>query len=249
MKFLSLGAVLMLGLALNSSVKGSSLKMYSATAKAVIGIPVCGDLGPALLKEKYEKEIIAYETPCILPASSLESIIHSLKLDRIWARRFHSFKNSLSEQEAIGHLRDVVKVEFPNGTNFIKAVPMGDYYEFAPDLLILKITASSEVPQEAADIANAVVDRYKAIRDQEDFDRNKHSLDALKEQIVEQTRVVADLKMTTAQSRNDAHARRALEDQQALLNALNTKLRQDVADVALQQSPVKILSRAVAPPQ
>jgi capsular polysaccharide biosynthesis protein len=45
--------------------------------------------------------------------------------------------------------------------------------DFVSETNVVTITASSDVPKEAADIANAIADRYKAMRDFEE-DRGKN---------------------------------------------------------------------------
>jgi uncharacterized protein involved in exopolysaccharide biosynthesis len=159
----------------------------------------------------------------------LTPIIQNLKLDQIWAKRFRSDHDTLSPQEALDHLHKVLKIEEVSGTN------------------ILKVTAYSEEPQEAADIANAVADHYLAIRDQEEAVRKKRGEDALRDQIAQQQKVVEDAKAALATSPNDMNSGREFEQQQALLNALNLRLNQVIADEKIMESPVRIISRAIPP--
>jgi uncharacterized protein involved in exopolysaccharide biosynthesis len=168
----------------------------------------------------------------------------------ICSKRTKANHDVLSPQEALDHLRNALKIEAVRGT------------------YIVKVTVSSEVPQEAADIANAVVDHYKAQRDRDEAERNKRGEDVLREQIAQQQKVVDDAKAEVEKQRQNLNlkgptlpdnnkdplvpfrdAQRQLEQQQSLLDALNVRLKQCIADKALQESPVRIISRAVAPPE
>ena len=201
------------------------------------------------------------------------------------------------------HLRKVLKIEAIPGTNFVK------------------VTASSEAPQEAADIANGIVDEYKALLDYQEAVRNKRGLDALRDWVTQQQKVVDDksaavmkmlhdlpdrgnqqlpdlpglradcdrmesdidkllkdgftedhpriislrtelalkrqqltdlLKAEAATPKSDARFSQEIRDlnqQQSLLDALNVRLKQVITDPQLAQSPVRTVSRAVAPPE
>ena len=121
--------------------------------------------------------------------------------------------------------------------------------ELLPGTSLVKITAYSEVPKEAADIANAFVDVYKALRDREETENYERGMDAFRDQIAQQQKVVEDSKAASAKLPNDVNARRELDQQQALFDALNVRLKQVIADEKIMESPVRIISRAVAPPE
>jgi uncharacterized protein involved in exopolysaccharide biosynthesis len=105
------------------------------------------------------------------------------------------------------------------------------------------------VPQEAADIANGVVDTYKAMRDQEEAARTKRGTDSLRDQITQQQKAVDDAKAAAQKQPQDAELKRQLGQQQFILDALNIRLKQIIADQDLAESPVRIICRAEPPPQ
>jgi capsular polysaccharide biosynthesis protein len=84
----------------------------------------------------------------------LLSVIKDLGLDKAWAKRVYAAdSDELPDVDALTHMRNILKIDLIRGTN------------------IIKITASSDTPKEAADIANAIVDQYKTIRDGEENQR------------------------------------------------------------------------------
>jgi capsular polysaccharide biosynthesis protein len=85
-------------------------------------------------------------------------IIHDLNLDKAWTQQVYvADSDQLPDVDALTHMGKILRIEQVQGTN------------------IFKITASSEVPQEAADIANALADRYKILRDDEEHPGLKES--------------------------------------------------------------------------
>jgi len=238
--------VLILGFALVGCHRNLFTGMYSATAVAEIRFGGLMSATNTSYEERAAKEIITNATAEILSIESLDEIVHKLKLNRIWAQRFNSSAHDLSDQEAISHLRSVVKIDFPDGTLFVGTTSYGQL-DLHP--LIFKITAHSEVPQQAADIANGVADNYKAMRDKEEADRIKRGMDSLREQISEQQKVLEDARATAQKQPRDANSKLQLEQQQSLLDAMNIRLKQMIADNALWESPVRIISRAEPPPE
>ena len=185
-----------------------------------------GPNGPPDAKTQITMQIGFMQSPDILTP-----IIQDLKLAQIWAKRFKSDHDVMTQQEALDHLRKVLKIEAVTGTN------------------IVKVTASSQMPQEAADIANTLIDHYKAYSDQHEVERFERGADVMRDQITQQEKVVNDAKSAAAKLRQDDNAQRWLEQQQSLHDALNARLKQDIADHRLQESRVRIISRAVAPPE
>ncbi len=115
----------------------------------------------------------------------LQPVITSLGLDKKWAQRAKS-NTPLTPLQALAYMSSVLKLDATRGTN------------------IIVITASSEVPQEAADIANAVADQYKTLRDSEQDRRSNLGSDALKEQIEQQQKIVDDKKAQVDKLLQDA---------------------------------------------
>ena len=226
MKSFTLALVLVLGLALAGCGSNASHKMYSATAEIEIRFregpehPGANDpSGPAQIASEIE---LMQSNDVFVP------VIDNHKLNQTWGKRFKSGESTLTWQEALDHMHKILKIEAVPKTN------------------IIKITASSEVPQEAATIANAVVDNYKVQRDKQEAGRNKRNMDALGTQIAQQQKVVEAQRAAANKQPQAVDPRRALM-QQTILDALNSRLKQVTADQQSEESPVRIVSRAVAP--
>jgi len=108
----------------------------------------------------------------------LGPIISDLGLDKVWAKRdFKSNMDSLSLSQALDYMhKKVLNINFKHGTS------------------IIEIDADSQDPKEAANIANAVADRYKALRDAEEEKRSSGGEDTIREQIAQQQKVVDEKK-------------------------------------------------------
>ena len=77
----------------------------------------------------------------------LLAVVKDLNLQKAWAERLYKTdQDQLPDVDALTRMGNVLKIEVKRGTH------------------IVQITASSDVPQEAADIANAVAQRYKHTR-------------------------------------------------------------------------------------
>ncbi len=250
MKSFSHTLALLIALALAGCGWNPFHKMYSATALMQIQITASGIQSMGVVSDsKFGSETEVRPQMEILTSQDfLTPIIEAQKLDGIWAKRFRSDHEKLSHQATLDHLRKILKIGWVPGTN------------------IIGVTAASELPQEAADIANAVVDHYKAMRAQEQAEHDRGGVESLRTQIAQQQKVVDDKKVNLEKLRqtlgaigpepqnNDYWlpfriAQREFEQQQALLDALNLRLKQVIADEPLEPSPVRIISRAFAPPE
>jgi len=150
-------------------------KVYTATAQ--IQIRPRGETGTAPLAPGPNSPRLQAEFDTMRSPGLLMPIITDLQLDQIWASRMDkSSSNALTPEDAVAYLNKRLRLDCARGTN------------------IINITVSSAVPKEAAEIANAIADRYKTLRD-----------------------------------------------------AQENQLKQVEADRHLQQSPVRILSRAETP--
>ena len=119
---------------------------------------------------EFQDEFTIMQSPDVLLP-----IITDLQLDKIWAKRIYkSGLDALPPQDALAYMNKILKLDFVKGTN------------------IINITIQSEVPKECSDVANAVADRYKTMRDVENDQRNNRGLDALGDQIVQQQKVVQE---------------------------------------------------------
>jgi capsular polysaccharide biosynthesis protein len=180
-------------------------------------------------------------------------VIQKLDLEKSWKDQLPPSKGDReSANEAITHLQEILKIEPKRGTD------------------ILQITASSDQPEESADIANAVVDRYKLERDHDETEHNEHEEDLINDQIDRQQQIIAEKKSAVEELRDGLEAKgiaikpdtgkqelgelqifhaaqRDLERQKGLLDAFTLHLRQ-VDDAATHgESPVRLLSRAEPP--
>src|SRR5579863_3946459 len=154
----------------------------SYTAVAQIQIHSAGELtvrgiGEGLTEKGFDPTNFQAEFEIMQSPDVLLPIVNDLQLDRIWAKRvFKSTQEKVSAQEALGYLKGILKLDYKRGTN------------------IIEITAQSEVPKEAADIANALADRYKTMRDVEEDQRNSRGGESLRDQIEQQRKVVEEKK-------------------------------------------------------
>jgi len=167
-------------------------KVYTATAqiqirpRGVVDVPSLnnsrteGGFDPISFQAEFE---IMQSSDVLLP------IITDLDLDKIWAKRvFKSSLGALPPQDALGYMNGHLKLDFSRGTN------------------IINITFSSDVPKECADIANAVADRYKTVRDVEEDQRTNRGVDSLRDQIVQQQDAVNKAKAVVEKMRQDLGA-------------------------------------------
>jgi capsular polysaccharide biosynthesis protein len=120
-------------------------KIYTARAQ----IEVKTEAGSKPDASDFQSEFEVMESPdFLLP------VIYDLGLDKEWAGRDNKpasdvlpHPDALLPEDALAYMHKIVKLDLLRGTN------------------IITITVSSDVPKEAADIANAVADRYKILRD------------------------------------------------------------------------------------
>jgi len=229
MKSLSLAFVVVIGLALTGCNWSPLHRMYCATAE--IQILPTGPVvisGPIYRAPDVEPDNwLELETQVIQAPDIMMDVVKSLKLDPIWTKRFQAEHPLWDSKDSINHLYKVVRVQSVRQTDLVE------------------ITAYSEIPQEAADIANAVVDTYKANHDKEEVKRHEPGIDALQDQITSQQKAVADARAAD----HDADSHRRLEQQQSRLEALYMRKEILTSDTDPQESPVRIISRAVAPPE
>jgi len=120
-------------------------KVY--TASTLVELPA-GDLAtptdsnpaPVALQPEFETTMMSPEL--------LLAVIKDLGLERRWASRLsNSDQDELPDVDALTRIERLVKVQIKRDTNLVE------------------ITAASDVPEEAANIANAVANRYQSIRD------------------------------------------------------------------------------------
>jgi len=168
-------------------------------------------------------------------------LILDLNLDKTWNKGvFKAQEEQLSPQDALANMNKILKLDLVSGTN------------------VITITVSSDVPKEAADIANAIATRYKTVRDFEE-DQNKNSdKDALRQQIAEQQKVVDEKKAEVEKLREELLGPRyglpgAGGEAHENLNGLDTELDNLKKDLLATQEDYDahraLLTLALPPPQ
>ena len=224
MKFQVSLFVLLIGLALVGCHRFGS---YSATATIEIKgsyQPYENGIHPTPGHEMQD-EFEVIESPDVLSPN-----ITDLQLDRIWAKRLNK-GNILPMQDALAYL--VSHLKLAN----------------RPDTSIIDITVFSDVPQEAANTANAMADRYKAMRDNAETQLSLSGISVLKDQITQQQQAITDAEGKTKQYPQDAKLQKQVEIDRSTLQALKIKLEEYEIDAKQHNSPVTILSRADPPPE
>jgi succinoglycan biosynthesis transport protein ExoP len=168
-------------------------KVYQATSEVQIrprGIPDVNPLGGGSTERGLDPQQFQNEFEIMQSPDVLSPIITELQLDKVWAKRV--YKSGLEElpmQDALGYMSRILHLDYKRGTS------------------IITITVSSEVPKECADIANAVADRYKTMRDVEEDQRNNRGIQALEDQISEQEKAVEDRRAKVEKMRADLYAK------------------------------------------
>jgi len=165
-------------------------KRYTATSQIQIRPARVTDITPigndGSTDRNFDPTDFQAEFQIMQSADVLLPVITDLGLDKIWAKReYKSSLTALPPQDALGFLTGNLKLDFSRGTN------------------IINITFTSEVPQECADVANAIADRYKTMRDVEEDQRTNRGTDALRDQIAQQEKVVADQKSIVEKMRTN----------------------------------------------
>jgi len=152
-------------------VNDVAAKVY--TASAVVQLPA-GDLAtptgsnpaPVALQPEFVTTMMSPEL--------LLAVIKDLGLERRWASRLYNLdQDELPDVDALTRMERLVKVEVRRGTNLVE------------------ITATSDVPEEAANIANAVANRYQSVRD-------LHMHDSVADAILGPVRIVQRASIPTA---------------------------------------------------
>jgi uncharacterized protein involved in exopolysaccharide biosynthesis len=122
-------------------------KIYSATAAVQIQTPAgntetySGWAFSSPQRQAIEAELANIESPEIL-----RTVISDLGLDKAWAERVYHRSDPLSADEALRYLTSHLHPKFKH------------------DSRVVEVTALSDDPQEAAQIANKVVELYKGSR-------------------------------------------------------------------------------------
>ncbi len=168
-------------------------KIYTATSQIQIRPHGVVEInGVQNMRTDAQIDMMAFQAEFTIMQSSnvLLPIIQDLQLDKIWAKRvYKSGLEALPPQDALAYMKRILSLDYVRGTN------------------IININISSEVPKECSDVANALADRYKTMRDVEDEQRNDRGIDALNDQISQQQKVVEDWRTRVEKMRQDLGAR------------------------------------------
>jgi succinoglycan biosynthesis transport protein ExoP len=103
-------------------------------------------------------------------------IINDLGLDKTWAKREKLNVESLPASVALDYMHKRIRIDFKHGTN------------------IIEIKADSPDSKEASDMANAVADKYRNLRDIEMNNRSGSGEEKLRQDIAQQQQVVKEKK-------------------------------------------------------
>jgi uncharacterized protein involved in exopolysaccharide biosynthesis len=211
---------------------------YTTTAKVEVrpqGVVDTDSITLARHPTVYSSSAFKAEIAIMRSRDLLLPIIHDLGLESEWARRVFKLKEvRLSDIDALAYMNQILRFDLRPGTN------------------IIAITVSSEVPLESAAIANAFVDKYKVMRDEEEDRQDNRLVLAFKDKIANQQKIVDEKKvvlenMPKDQSPTFLNFQRESEQQQHVLIVLQNRLKENLADYLLTPSPVRIVSRAEVP--
>ncbi|HUB66680.1 MAG TPA: hypothetical protein VL981_04270, partial [Candidatus Methylacidiphilales bacterium] len=164
-------------------------KIYTASGEMQINPRDIHDINE--FGESTEKQLdpvfFTAEFEVIQSSDVLLPVINDLGLDKIWAKRYKSDQDSLPPTESLQNMNSILKLDLKRGTN------------------IVVVSVQSEVPKEASDIANAIMDQYKTLRDVEEDQRNSRGTDSLREQIKQQEGAVASANAKVEELRKDLY--------------------------------------------
>jgi succinoglycan biosynthesis transport protein ExoP len=151
-------------------------KVYTATAQIEIrphGVVELSGLENTHTDAGFDPTAFQAEFTIMQSPDVLLPIIKDLQLDKIWAKRvYKSGLEALPDQDALAYMKKILTLDFVRNTD------------------IINITISSEVPSECSDVANALADRYKTMRDIEEEERTNRGTDTFRDQIAQQQKVV-----------------------------------------------------------
>lgn len=109
----------------------------------------------------------------------MSPIVTDLELDKIWAKRFRLPMDAMPMQDALRYLQSLISLRPVPGTH------------------IIDIGVTSIIPKEAADLANAVANRYLTMREVDAevlFNQREHVIEG---EIAQQTKIVAQKSAAT----------------------------------------------------
>jgi capsular exopolysaccharide synthesis family protein len=200
-------------------------KQYSATSEIQIRAREMTPV-PGLLNTSTDKELSAQqfqnEFEIMSSPDVLSPIITDLQLDKTWAKRLYKMGlEALPMQDALAHMNGILHLDYKRGTS------------------IVTITVTSEVPKECADIANAVADRYKTMRDMAEEQLAQEGVGVLEDQIAQQEKVVELQRAKVEKMRTDL-ANRNVYLPDGAGDATTVRLEQELDDRSKELQAAKI---------
>jgi capsular polysaccharide biosynthesis protein len=165
---------------------------------------------------KFDPTNFQSEFDIIQSPEVLLPVIHELGLQKAWAVRIFKTEHDLPDQDALAYMHRLVKLDYVRETK------------------IIIVTASSDVPQEAADMANGIVDKYKRMRDIGEDRRINFAVDELNKEIDQQQQLIDQKKGDVVQAETS-------------IQALSDRIKKLQEDHDLAESPVQVLTRAPVP--
>jgi succinoglycan biosynthesis transport protein ExoP len=133
----------------------------------------------------YDPYFLQTEFEKIKSQKVLDKVIDNLKLNERWTKRFQS-EAKLKTPETYAILKRQVDVQQARNTSLIE------------------IRAYSDLPAEAAEIANAIVDVYRAQRQEQKLEASKRGIAALQEELAIQDKNVAEKEEKVDQLRSES---------------------------------------------
>jgi succinoglycan biosynthesis transport protein ExoP len=200
-------------------------KTYSATSEIKIlpreltpiatpsSVHTQGDIG----LQEFQNEFEVITSPDVL-----SPIITDLQLDKVWAKRFKLPLETMPMQDALGFLNGILHLDYKRGTS------------------IITISVSGEVPKECSDIANAVANRYKTMRDVAEETLSNSGIGVLRDQIAQQEKTVEDQNATVEKMRQDLYKEKGITFDSGVSEAITQRKQVELDDRSKELQAAKI---------
>jgi succinoglycan biosynthesis transport protein ExoP len=200
-------------------------KTYSATSEikilprlvTPIATPSSAKIEGEVGTQEFQNEFEVITSPDVL-----SPIITDLQLDKVWAKRFKLPLETMPMQDALGYLTGILHLDYKRGTS------------------IITISVSGEVPRECSDIANAVANRYKTMRDVAEETLSNSGIGVLKDQIAQQEKVVQDQTTSVEAMRQDLYQKKGITFDSGVSEAATQRKQVDLDDRSKELQAAKI---------
>ena len=200
-------------------------KTYSATSEikilprlvTPIATPSSAKIEGEVGTQEFQNEFEVITSPDVL-----SPIITDLQLDKVWAKRFKLPLETMPMQDALGYLTGILHLDYKRGTS------------------IITISVSGEVPKECSDIANAVANRYKTMRDVAEETLSNSGIGVLKDQIAQQEKTVEDQTAAVETMRQDLYQKKGITFDSGVSEAATQRKQGDLDDRSKELQAAKI---------